>query len=112
MASAAEKTIDLVHLAHQSGGDPALESELLALFAAQCARQLGEILDRSRQTGQRRDAAHTLKGAARAVGAWEVAEAADEVETALRAGRDIGLDRMIAATDAARRLIEEWQSAA
>lgn len=80
----AHRAIDLVHLARQTGGDEALEQELLALFADQCQRQIDiirEVADRMKCA----DAAHTLKGAARAVGAWNVADAADAVETALAA---------------------------
>lgn len=76
------RAIDLVHLARQTGGDEALEQELLALFAEQCHRQIAiihEVADRMRRV----DAAHTLKGAALAIGAWSVAEAATAVENAL-----------------------------
>jgi HPt (histidine-containing phosphotransfer) domain-containing protein len=73
--------IDMVYLARQSGGDQDLEQELLALFADQCVRHLATIRQAGAETG--RDAAHTLKGAARAIGAWQVAEAAEQVETAL-----------------------------
>jgi HPt (histidine-containing phosphotransfer) domain-containing protein len=78
------RAIDLVHLARQSGGDDILERELLALFADQCQRQIGiirEVMDQMK----RMDAAHTLKGAALAVGAWHVAEAAAVVENSLAA---------------------------
>jgi HPt (histidine-containing phosphotransfer) domain-containing protein len=76
------QTLDLVHLSRQTGGDAELEQELLVLFADQCARQLATIRDAtSRQN--RCDAAHTLKGAAFAIGAWEVGEAAAAIESAL-----------------------------
>jgi HPt (histidine-containing phosphotransfer) domain-containing protein len=97
--------IDFVHLARQSGGDEALEAELLALFADQCVRQLSRITDAARDVAQRRDAAHTLKGAALAIGAWEVAEAANEIETALQGGQDISTTRMTGAAEDARRSI-------
>lgn len=97
--------IDFVHLARQSGGDEALEAELLTLFADQCVRQLSRIIDTSQAAMQRRDAAHTLKGAARAIGAWAVADAADEIETALQAGREIGMERMVTAANEARHTI-------
>ena len=97
--------IDFVHLARQSGGDEALEAELLALFADQCVKQLSRMADHSRETSQRRDAAHTLKGAARAVGAWAVADAADEIEASLQRGQEIGLERMMSSTLEARQTI-------
>lgn len=84
------QTLDLVHLARQTGGDAELEQELLVLFADQCARQLVTIRGgASRQN--RCDAAHTLKGAAFAIGAWEVGEAAAAIESAL-AGQDDSID--------------------
>jgi HPt (histidine-containing phosphotransfer) domain-containing protein len=78
------RAIDLVHLARQTGGDDVLEQELLALFAEQCQRQIG-IIREVADCMKRADAAHTLKGAAKAVGAWHVADAADAVEIALAA---------------------------
>lgn len=76
------RAIDLVHLARQTGGDDELEQELLKLFADQCQRQVAIIRDAADRM-MKADAAHTLKGAARAVGAWHVADAAEIVETLL-----------------------------
>jgi HPt (histidine-containing phosphotransfer) domain-containing protein len=76
-----QSPIDMVYLARQSGGDHELEQELLALFADQCVRHLATIRQASTEAGC--DAAHTLKGAARAIGAWQVADAAEQVEKAL-----------------------------
>ena len=77
--------LDLDHLSRQTAGDRALEGELLALFEAQCAR-LRPLLAAGRPSGERADAAHTLKGSARAIGAWRLAAAADRLEAALRGG--------------------------
>ena len=77
-----QAAIDLAHLARQSGGDHALERELLALFAQQCVRHLRTI-HAGADTQTRMDAAHTLKGAALAIGAWQVADAADAIEQQL-----------------------------
>ena len=75
------RAIDLVHLSRQTFGDPDLEREVLALFRDQCVRLLRTILEGA--AGDRaRMAAHTLKGAARGVGAFAVAEAAERFETA------------------------------
>jgi HPt (histidine-containing phosphotransfer) domain-containing protein len=103
--------LDLVHLARQSGGDRELEQELLALFAGQCERLLGLI--RSGSPAQGRDAAHTLKGAARAVGAWQVADAAEAVEAELAAGRQsAALPHLADAASAARGVIADLRHAA
>ena len=79
-----QTAIDLVHLARQTGGDQELERELLALFAQQCVRHLRAI-HAAEDTQVKMDAAHTLKGAARAIGAWHVADAADAIEQHLAA---------------------------
>jgi HPt (histidine-containing phosphotransfer) domain-containing protein len=75
--------LDLAHLTRQTLGDPMLEREVLSLFR----RQSGQILDRllrARGSAERRLAAHTLKGSARAIGAWRVAAAAEAVECAAK----------------------------
>ena len=77
-----QTAIDVVHLARQTGGDQELERELLVLFAQQCVRHLRTI-HAAGDDATRRDAAHTLKGAARAIGAWQVADAADLIERQL-----------------------------
>lgn len=85
--SHAEAVLDLVHLSRQTMGDHALEMELLSLFDRQAA-QFSLRLDASRggEGAGRADLAHTLKGSARAVGAFALGEAADAYEAALRAG--------------------------
>ena len=76
--------IDLVHLARQTLGDRDLELELLALFARQ-ARSIVAALGASAHGGstpstQAGDLLHTLCGSARAIGAWGVAEEAQDVQ--------------------------------
>lgn len=66
--------IDLDHLERQTGGDRGLEDEVLALFEAQCTRLMPVIRDGS--VGERREAAHALRGASLAIGAWRLAEMA------------------------------------
>ncbi len=80
--------IDLVHLSRQTLGDSGLETELLSLFDRQ-ARQFANRLSAPFKTGDikwRADLAHTLKGSAKAVGAFQLAEAAEAYEGSLRAG--------------------------
>ncbi|MFH1517379.1 MAG: Hpt domain-containing protein [Pseudomonadota bacterium] len=74
------RPIDLVHLARQTGGDKALETEVLALFARQAREAVARIdaLD----AAARSELAHRLAGAAKAVGAFEVARRAAALETA------------------------------
>lgn len=72
--------LDHSHLARQTFGDEALEREILGLFDQQCERLLPAI---GGVGTVREDAVHTLKGGARAVGAWRVASLAEDFETAL-----------------------------
>ncbi len=71
--------IDWTHLSRFTMNDKALEREVLGLFAAEAPRYLA----RMQVTASRKDwieAAHTLKGSARAVGAWAIAECAQAAE--------------------------------
>jgi HPt (histidine-containing phosphotransfer) domain-containing protein len=79
-AASFERPVDLVHLARQTLGDRALEREVLGLFQVQ-ARAIFAQLQAVTEAQARLDLAHTLKGSARAVGAWQVAEAAGFCET-------------------------------
>lgn len=74
-----QRPIDLVHLAHQTGGNRALEEEVLQMFlrqSASLARQFPRMVDAEAV----KQAAHSIKGAARSVGAIEVANCADKLE--------------------------------
>jgi HPt (histidine-containing phosphotransfer) domain-containing protein len=84
-AGPASPAIDLVHLSAQSLGDRNLELELLQLFDRQ-SEQILLRLEAGLALGERRwvrDLCHTLKGSARAVGAFHVADAADQYGEAL-----------------------------
>lgn len=74
-----ERPIDLVHLAKQTLGDRALEREILDLFSTQVKAVLSR-LEEAAVADARHDLAHTLKGSARAVGAWKVAAEAEGCE--------------------------------
>jgi HPt (histidine-containing phosphotransfer) domain-containing protein len=97
------QVLDVEHLRSQTAGDLTLEREVLALFRVQCARL--RLLIGGDVPIQRADAAHTLKGSARAIGALRLAALAERLETGLRNG-DVDrvarlmsqLDEIIAAT--------------
>jgi len=76
--------VDLTHLGRYTLGDKALEREVLELFCSQSAIYL-EQLRAARSDKAWSDAAHSLKGGARSVGAWRTARAAECAET-LNAG--------------------------
>lgn len=105
-----ERPIDLVHLARQSLGDRALEREILDLFVTQ-ARLLRAKLQEASATQQRMDLAHTLKGSARAVGAWRVAHWAEQCELdAASDGWDHALGELASAIEEACASISHVQA--
>ncbi len=71
--------IDLDHLRRYTLGDARLEQEILWLFVEQTPATLG-ALKGAATNREWVKAAHTLKGSARAVGAWRIAELADQAE--------------------------------
>jgi HPt (histidine-containing phosphotransfer) domain-containing protein len=77
--------LDLEHLKRMTLGDPGLEREVLALFSAQTARLIVSLSALPADAGA---LAHTLKGSARAIGAFAVAEAAARLETSIAMGGD------------------------
>lgn len=78
-SAAMSRPLDLAHLARYTLRDPALEAEVLSLFTQQAPVTIAR-LRRAESERQWRDAAHTLKGSARAIGAWHVAQQAEECE--------------------------------
>jgi HPt (histidine-containing phosphotransfer) domain-containing protein len=73
-----ETVIDLDHLARMTLGEASLEAEVLTLFDRQAAVLLAHMRDAPPAAVAA--FAHTLKGSARGIGAWRVAEAAAVVE--------------------------------
>ena len=76
---ASSRPVDLVHLSRYTLGARELEAEVLELFCTQATI----YLERLRQAGSDKDwkdAAHSLKGSAAAIGAWRAAEAAECAE--------------------------------
>ncbi|MBI5129094.1 MAG: Hpt domain-containing protein [Rhodopseudomonas palustris] len=100
------EVIDEAHLERMTLGDKSLEREVLALFAAQSASLVAML---STWPADAAALAHTLKGSARAIGAFAVADAAAEFEDALRCGTDAAepLAALDAAVDHARVAIDE-----
>jgi HPt (histidine-containing phosphotransfer) domain-containing protein len=77
--------IDLKHLGRMTLGDEGLEREVLGMFVKQAARIVEALAVLPPDAPA---LAHTLKGAARAIGAFRVAESAAGVETAIQQGVD------------------------
>ncbi len=92
--------IDDAHLDRMTLGDTALEHEVLAMFSAQAVGLIARLatLPSDGRSSEGRSSegrsseglalAHTLKGSARAIGAFRVGDAAEALEAALRNGHD------------------------
>ena len=74
--------VDLSHLARYTGGDKTLNTEILRLFNGQVGDMVEQLLSVLEQRDARkwREVTHTLKGAARGVGAFAMGEAAAAAE--------------------------------
>jgi HPt (histidine-containing phosphotransfer) domain-containing protein len=98
--------IDLAHLNRYTLGNVALQSEVLQLFVEQAPITLAHLSSAETEKDWR-DAAHALKGSARAVGAWRVAVCAERAETIdVRAQEKGGvIEGLGSALDEARRYI-------
>ena len=77
--------IDFAHLKRMTLGDAGLEQEVLAMFAAQSASLLSTLATMPVDAPA---LAHTLKGSARAIGAFAVADAAARLEAVISGGAD------------------------
>ena len=77
--------IDIAHLRRMTLGDAALEREVLTMFSAQALRLAKDL---AAMPADAPALAHTLKGSARAVGAFAVGDAAAHLEALIRSGAD------------------------
>lgn len=87
--SGAAGPVDRLHLARFTMGNLDLEIEVLNLFVDQAPEYLDGL--RLAATPKAwRDAAHTLKGSSRSIGAWRLAKLAEQAETlaSLQSGFD------------------------
>lgn len=93
--------IDTSHLEKYVFGDAALRDEILTIFIEQAASWIARM-EPSLGDDDWRHATHTLKGAARGVGAWSLGELAERAETLIGPGQN----------DARRRVCEDLKAAA
>lgn len=92
--------VDLTHLRRYTLGDRQLELEVLGLFAGELPKTLAAL----RRAANDKDwymAAHTLKGSARAVGAWRLARAAQVAEHHPRTSDPDACSKALASVEAA-----------
>ncbi|MEP0708580.1 Hpt domain-containing protein [Parvibaculum sp.] len=105
------RPIDLVHLSRYTLGNRSLENELLGLFRSQADVYLAR-LDEAADDKEWKNAAHSLKGSARGLGAWALADLAEEAEgLAPGDARDDIRARMRAAIAAVNAFIDSFMEA-
>lgn len=71
--------IDRAHLTRQTGGDAAFADEILALFSGHAPEAVAKLASAATDRAWR-DAAHSLKGTARGIGAMALGDAAAAAE--------------------------------
>jgi len=77
--------IDCEHFQTMTGGDKALQSEVLAIFDEQ-SQLWRRLLIPDAPVHTWRDAAHTVKGSARGLGLWALAQACETAEALAKNG--------------------------
>ena len=111
--------IDRAHLERMTGGDRALAREVLSLFDRQAAALMSGLCGAAPRVTA--TLAHTLRGSAIGVGAWDVARAATAVErtaapAAAAADRHLALADLAAAIEEVRTeiaaLLGDWRGLA
>jgi HPt (histidine-containing phosphotransfer) domain-containing protein len=109
--------VDLAHLARYTGGDRTLNAEILRLFDGQVNAMVGELLGilEQRDTRKWREVTHTIKGAARGVGAFamgEAAAAAEPVDPVANHGRALEvIEALRTEGDAVQAFIQDYLAA-
>src|SRR5271168_2734482 len=76
------RPVDLEHLSRYTGGDTRVNAEILTLFANQSTDLLHQLDTALTQSDSKtwRDINHSLKGGARGIGAFQLADTAAEAE--------------------------------
>jgi HPt (histidine-containing phosphotransfer) domain-containing protein len=109
-----DKPVDLDHLDLYTGGDRAINEEILRLFDDQCRESLAMLEGLAQGPGDDkswREITHRLKGAARGIGAFDLGEAAAEAEKTSPAGALAALERLRDDAAAVHNLIAEFLKA-
>lgn len=101
-----DKPVDLVHLSKQTFGSKELETEVLGLFLSHSLQCLNRLKNAA-TTKDWVDAAHSIKGSAKAIGAWPISEMAETYERKAAAGE---LNDKSAACDELEQLVSQTNS--
>lgn len=100
-----DSIIDLDHLNAMTGGDVELAREVLGIFKHQ-SEVWGRMLDASAPIEQWADAAHSIKGAARSIGAMALGDACNAAETRGREGNVPEAEAVVLISTIKDRMIE------
>ena len=107
--------VDLAHLARYTGGDETLNAEVLRLFdeqATELVLQLRSVLD-AHDAKSWKHVTHTLKGAARGIGAFGLADAcafAEPIDPADEAHAAPALNAVAESAQGVRNFIRDYLS--
>lgn len=96
--------LDVAHFDHMTGGDRALQLEILMLFRSQADGWKAALAVEDGWRG----AVHTLKGSARGIGFHDLAQACESADAATDADRGMALARLAAALAEALAALEQF----
>lgn len=96
--------LDCAHFIHMTGGDLALQREIIELFRG----QVSDWRNRLSPAQGWRDTAHTLKGSARGIGLEALAEVCHEIETMPNTEAATATAMLRAALDEALTVIDAY----
>jgi HPt (histidine-containing phosphotransfer) domain-containing protein len=106
--------VDIAHLSRYTGGDAAVNAEVLTLFADQSVELLARLDTALVQRDSKiwRETTHGLKGGARGIGAFALGDAAQAAE-AFDPATDpdaaaLGLGRLRASADVTKSFIDAY----
>jgi HPt (histidine-containing phosphotransfer) domain-containing protein len=107
-----ERAVDLDHLDRYTGGDRSLNEEILRLFDNQCMEMVTHLEALAAGTvdlKRWKEITHTLKGAARGIGAFALADAAAAAEPLAQDPSMLeAVQRLKAKSEAVHGFIEEF----
>ena len=112
----AQTPVDLAHLARYTGGERGLNAEILKLFDGQVTEMVGQLRSvlAAHDAKRWREITHTIKGAARGIGAFgmgEAAAAAEPVDVLAEDKAQAAINTLQAEGDAVQAFIRDYLAA-
>ncbi len=103
--------IDAEQLKMMTAGDSELAVEVIGIFRSQ-VEMWGALLDPRKPEVEWADACHTIKGAARSIGAMQLGDACEKAENAGREGGVSAIRAGVLISEVRDRLIETMEALA